>query len=240
MYKLLPRPRLFTRMLPALILFALVVPVMTTLASAGENDMRRIEVVLEKWVSQSWKAIDPGHVLRSGDRVRFRFTTNFDGYLYVTNLGTSGRYELLFPTADTGAENHVVAGKSYLVPATQAQFVVSGPAGHDVSFWMVSPRPLNPTDLLPAGGAPAAPRVPPHRMKPRCDDALFRARGECIDSSAGLRSVPSDDALPESWGKLNRARSRELFFMRQSEKQVITAPNDAEGPVIYEFRIAHD
>jgi hypothetical protein len=212
----------------------------TLAAGASGNEMRHIEVVLEQWSGQSWQGIDPGHVLHQGDKVRFRFTADFDGYLYVTNLGTSGRYELLFPTADTGAENFVEAGKSYLVPATKAQFIVSGPAGHDISYWMVSPQPLSPTDLLPAGGATAAPRVPPHRMKPRCDDSLFRARGECIDSSAGLRSVPNDNALPESWSKLNRANSRELFFMRKSETQVITAPTTTEGPVIYEFRIAHD
>lgn len=207
---------------------------------ATANDPRHIEVVLEKWSGQSWKAIDPGHVLHQGDRVRFRFTADFDGYLYVTNLGTSGRYELLFPTEDTGTENRVEAGKSYLVPATKAQFIVAGPAGHDISYWMVSPKPLHATDLLPAGGAPAAPRVPPHRMRPRCDDSLFRARGECIDSSAGLRSIQNDDVLPESWSKLNRANSRELFFLRKSETQVITAPATTEGPVIYEFRIAHD
>lgn len=217
-----------------------ILAIAAVLPVAAAESPRRIEVVLEKWSGQSWKAIDPGHVLNQGDRVRFRFTADFDGYLYVTNLGTSGRYELLFPTADTGAENRVEAGKSYLVPATKAQFIVAGPAGHDISYWMVSPRPMNPTDLLPAGGAPAAPRVPPHRMKPRCDDSLFRARGECIDSSAGLRSVPDDNALPKSWSKLNRANSRELFFMRQSETQVITAPAKTEGPVIYEFRIAHD
>ncbi len=224
----------------AVVLLAGAAALAFTLAAAPSSAPRRIEVVLEQWSGQNWKAIDPGRVLRQGDRVRFRFTSDFDGYLYVTNLGTSGRYELLFPTADTGSENRVEAGKSYLVPATQAQFIVSGPAGHDISYWMISPRPMNPTDLLPAGGAPAAPRVPPHRMKPRCDDSLFRARGECIDSSAGLRSVPNDNALPESWSKLNRANSRELFFMRKSETQVITAPATTEGPVIYEFRIAHD
>lgn len=200
-------------LLAACMLTALLLP-----ADARAGESRRIEVVLEKWISQSWKPIDPGHVLQSGDRVRFRFQSNFDGYLYVTNLGTSGRYELLFPTADTGDQNRVEAGKSYLVPATQAQFIVAGPAGHDISFWMVSPTPLHGTDLLPAAGAPAAPRVPPHRMKPRCDDSLFRARGECIDSSAGLRSVPNDKTLPESWEKLPRMNARELFFMRQSER----------------------
>lgn len=224
----------------ACLLLATLMIAAALVAADTANDPRRIEVVLERWSGQAWKAIDPGHVLHQGDRVRFRFTADFDGYLSVTNLGTSGRYELLFPTADTGADNRVEAGKSYLVPATKAQFVVAGPAGHDISYWMVSPTPMNPADLLPAGGAPAAPRVPPHRMKPRCDDSLFRARGECIDSSAGLRSVPDDNALPESWSKLNRANSRELFFMRKSETQVITSPATTEGPVIYEFRIAHD
>lgn len=209
-------------------------------SQAPASDARKVEVLLEKWVSQSWQPIDPGTVLQSGDKVRFRFSSNFDGYLYVTNLGTSGRYELLFPTTQTGADNRVEAGKSYLVPQTQAQFVVAGPAGHDVSFWMVSPTPLTSLDLLPAGGAPAAPRVPPHRMKPRCDDSLFRARGQCIDSSAGLRSVPDAKTLPESWEKLPRMQPRELFFMRQQETQVISAPGKVEGPMIYEFRIAHD
>lgn len=211
-----------------------------TATMAQASDARKVEVLLEKWVSQSWQPVDPGHVLHAGDRVRFRFSSNFDGYLYVTNLGTSGRYELLFPTTDTGADNRVEAGKSYLVPATQAQFIVAGPAGHDISFWMVSPKPLHNLDLLPAGGAPAAPRIPPHRLKPRCDDSLFRARGECIDSSAGLRSVPDSKTLPESWEKLPRMQARELFFLRNQEKQVISAPGKMEGPMIYEFRIAHD
>lgn len=232
--------RLDLRLCLAALLLGFTALATLSVQGATANEPRHIEVVLEQWSGQSWKAIDPGHVLHQGDRVRFRFTADFDGYLYVTNLGTSGRYELLFPTADTGTQNRVEAGKSYLVPATKAQFIVAGPAGHDISYWMVSPKPLHATDLLPAGGAPAAPRVPPHRMRPRCDDSLFRARGECIDSSAGLRSIQNDEVLPESWSKLKRANSRELFFMRRSETQVITAPATTEGPVIYEFRIAHD
>ncbi|MCW5965130.1 MAG: DUF4384 domain-containing protein [Bryobacterales bacterium] len=232
--------RQLARFSRAAVYAACLVWMLAAAVPATASDARKVEVLLEKWVSQSWQPVDPGYVLHAGDRVRFRFSSNFDGYLYVTNLGTSGRYELLFPTSDTGADNRVEAGKSYLVPATQAQFIVAGPAGHDISFWMVSPKPLESLELLPAGGAPAAPRVPPHRMKPRCDDSLFRARGECIDSSAGLRSVPDSKTLPESWEKLPRMQARELFFMRNQEKQVISAPGKMEGPMIYEFRIAHD
>ena len=39
--------------------------------------------------------------------MRFRFRTNFDGYLYVTNLGTSGKYEQLFPRQETGQDNRI-------------------------------------------------------------------------------------------------------------------------------------
>jgi len=42
-------------------------------------------------------------VFDTGDRVRFRFRANFDGYLYVMNQSTSGNYETLFPREDTGS-----------------------------------------------------------------------------------------------------------------------------------------
>ena len=45
----------------------------------------RMEIMLERLDGEKWRTIDPGLVLASGDRVRFRFRTNFDGYLYVTN-----------------------------------------------------------------------------------------------------------------------------------------------------------
>ena len=57
----------------------------------------RMEMMLERLDGDTWRAIDPGLVLAQGDRVRFKFRTNFDGYLYVMNQSTSGKYEQLFP-----------------------------------------------------------------------------------------------------------------------------------------------
>ena len=74
----------------------------------------RIEITLERQEGEAWRAVDPGLVLDSGDRVRFRFRANFDGYLYVMNEGTSGAYTLLFPREETGRENNIRAGKEYL------------------------------------------------------------------------------------------------------------------------------
>ncbi|MEI9975923.1 MAG: DUF4384 domain-containing protein [Ignavibacteriota bacterium] len=86
----------------------------------------RMELSLERLDGNTWKAIDPALVLAQGDRVRFRFRTNFDGYLYVTNQSTSGKYEQLFPRDETGQDNHIVASKDYQVPATSVAFRIAG------------------------------------------------------------------------------------------------------------------
>ena len=77
----------------------------------------RMELMLERLDGDNWHTIDPGLVLESGDRVRFRFRTSFDGYLYVTNLNTSGGYEQLFPRQETGENNRITANQEYKVPA---------------------------------------------------------------------------------------------------------------------------
>ena len=59
-------------------------------AAQGPN---RIEIAIERQESGSWRAVDPGLVFDSGDHVRFRFRANFDGYLYVMDQATSGKYE---------------------------------------------------------------------------------------------------------------------------------------------------
>jgi hypothetical protein len=198
-----------------------------------------MEVTLERQQGGAWKTVDPGFVFDKGDRLRFRFRANFDGYLYVMDYGTSGSYSLLFPREETGRENRIEAGKQYQVPATQAWFRIDGPPGHDIVYWMVSPLALASGD---AGFTPLPlPKVkpPPKTLLPRCDDSIFRARGLCIDSSAGLRGVPEAEELPENLKGVPRAGSRELVIMRQQDSSLISSPVPLTGPVVYQFRLAH-
>src|SRR6266446_1640941 len=90
----------------------------------------RMEITLERRDGNAWKSVDPGLVLAASERVRFRFKSNFKGYLYVINHSTSGTNTLLFPRQDTGSMNRIEAGKEYVVPATQGAFRVAGPAGY--------------------------------------------------------------------------------------------------------------
>ena len=182
----------------------------------------RMEITLERRDGNAWKSVDPGIVLATKDRVRFRFKSNFKGYLYVINHSTSGTSTLLFPRQDTGSLNQIDAGKEYVVPATQGAFRVEGPEGYDVISWMVSPVALA-APSLPERTEPAV----PVEMKPRCDDTIFKARGDCVDTAAGPKSQVDSNS------------SRELVFMRQKNSSVIASPIPLKGPVVYEFRLAH-
>lgn len=200
---------------------------------------QRMEITLEKQDGDSWKSVDPGFVFDKGDHVRFRFRSNFNGYLYVMDFGTSGNYSLLFPREETGQENGIIAGKEYQIPATRAWFRIDGPPGHDIVYWMASPIPLS------SGGSglfsfplPKS-KQPPKTLLPRCDDSIFRARGDCVDSSAGLRSIPDSDQLPENLQTVPRSRSRELVIMRKEDSSLVSSPLPLSGPVIYQFRLAH-
>ena len=41
--------------------------------------------------------VDPSKEFHTGDRVRFAFESNIDGYLYVAQQGASGNWTVLFP-----------------------------------------------------------------------------------------------------------------------------------------------
>jgi hypothetical protein len=202
----------------------------------------RMEIALERRDSGAWHAVDPGLVLEQNDRVRFRFRTNFDGYLYVMNQSTSGSYTLLFPSEETGRENQIHAGKDYVVPATQTLFRIAGPAGHEIVYWMVTPAELRSDEgkpqYVPLPPPPPKEKQMPANMTPRCDDALFRARGACIDTSAGPKSVTSRELLPDNLAQVPDSGS-DLMFLRKQNTAVVSSPVPLKGPVIYEFHLAH-
>jgi hypothetical protein len=192
-----------------------------------------MEITVERLDGQSWKAADPALVFNSGDAIRFRFKSSFNGYLYVTDYGTSGKYMLLFPRQETGKDNRVEAGKEYTIPATDTLFRVDGPAGYESVYWLISPVPLG-SDLTP----PAAPHRPT-RMTPRCDYQALQARGLCLDDQAGPRPVADSDKLPQNLEKMRPSTARELTIVRKDNQSVVSAPGNQASPLLYEFRLAH-
>jgi hypothetical protein len=209
--------------------FALLAAAMSLAAA----DPQRIQVTVQREESTGWRDVNPATVFEAGDRLRFHLSANFPGYLYVMNQGTSGAYELLFPRSDTGSDNRIEAAKEYTVPASQGWFKVSGPPGQDVIYWLLGPQEFaRQYRTLPPPSTPSS-------MRPRCDDSIFKARGECIDDSAGVKPVKPGEKLPSNLAGAAGATPRELLFMQEKGGAVLSSPEPLTGPVIYELRLAH-
>ncbi len=208
-----------------------------------------MEIVLERKTGDTVQAMDAGHVFESGDILRFRLRPAFDGFLYVTDLGTSGKTSLLFPGQETGSDNRIDHTREYVVPATQdGWFQVSGPPGYETLYFVMSPVALagasvpnaapNPNQGIPQG-------TPPPTMHPRCNDEIFKSRGDCVDPNAGPRRVDPKATLPAQVRDLfgaspSESASRDLNFTKKSSSSVVTSVSPMNGPVVYEFLLAHN
>jgi len=231
-------------LLGTLLLVAVVLPLA---AQAAKDEAKspeaaaQILISVERETPQGWQIVDPAQVLDSGTRLRFRFKSSFPGYLYVMNQGTSGAYVTVFPGADSGIDNRVTPGEEITVPQTDGVFRLTGPSGYDVLFWVLAParwaagsnsnyRPLPPP---PQTGSKL------NTLTPRCDDSVFRARGECVDVDAGIQKVEKPEQLPSNVSQAPGLQARDLAFEKGKEVSVVKVPAKPTGPVVYEMRIAH-
>lgn len=201
------------------------------------DDVQRIKLSVERQDEKGWKPVDSALVFSSGDKLRFKVSATFAGYLYVMNHGTSGAYDLLFPRSDTGSDNSIEAQKEYIVPAVQGWFKVTGPAGHDIVYWVISPVKLG-NEYRPLPPPPPHPDFP-LSFKPRCDDTIFKSRGDCVDTSAGVKPLKEGEAVPKNLDSIAAPTPRELLFIQEKGGTVVSSPSPLTGPVVYELRLAH-
>jgi hypothetical protein len=201
----------------------------------------RLEIVVEKQNDSGWQIVTPDHVFEREDQVRFRIQANFPGYLYVTNRGTSGSYKRLFPAVEGNEDNQVRTGQEATVPPADGSFGFEGPPGHEVLYWMVVPVELERSSgagqiyepLPPPPDRPAT----PSNLLPRCDETVLRARGECVDRSAGLKGLADQRSLAAATPQSDTQSP--LLFLKKKNSSVIAAPPANTVPVIFEFRLAH-
>jgi hypothetical protein len=202
---------------------------------------QRMQIIVEQRVGKSIQQMNPQHVFAAGDFVRFRFRSSFDGYLYVTDQSTSGKYVTLFPDSSAKTSNRITRDKDYLVPTSSGSwFRVDNPPGYETIFFLVSQTSLNQETSKPeAPKLGPAPITPPADLLPRCNDAIFQARGDCVDGLAGPRGVPQSDAIPRGLPETTSPASRDLTIINKPTSSVIAPAGNDQAPIIYEFRLAH-
>ena len=98
--------------------------------------------------------VDPAAaVFKAGDRVKLAFESNIDGYLYVVQEGSSGRWAVMFPHPDSnGGRNTIRRGAEYLVPP-DGWFEFDTNVGTELLFVVLSKEPLS---ELPGFAKPGA------------------------------------------------------------------------------------
>jgi hypothetical protein len=90
---------------------------------------------------------------RSGDGVRFAFTPSIDGFLYVAQAGSSGRWTVLFPSPEINdGRNQVRRRQEYLVP-DNGWFDFDDVPGTEEVFVILSREPL---DAMPGFRVPVS------------------------------------------------------------------------------------
>jgi hypothetical protein len=193
-----------------------------------------VEVRLELRKDGDWQPAESTAVFHANDEIRFRFRTSFPGYLYVLNRGSTGETDWLYPLPDQGQTSRVEPGPVYLIPGTRGSFVVSGTPGFDLTYWVVSPSPID--TRSPAMPAPAS---QPSTLIPRCREQVLKARGLCVDERAGPRPLSKPDQVPPELRGGAQLAARDLKFRAEGGQTRISAKVSPTGVIVYEFRIAH-
>lgn len=217
-------------------MFAAVLP------CAAQTQTQRVQITIEQKSGAGVRTVSAQRVFRNGDLIRFRLRPSFSGFLYVTNRSSSGAYLPLHPVA--AADSRLVANRETVVPSgAGAWFRIDPPSGYDTVYFVMSAAPLAGTSAGMSTPAPLPPPPPgssaPPTLLPRCDDSLLRARGECLDSSAGPRALPESDAVPRGLLADSSTASRDVVVVQKPDSAVVASGAAANVPVIYEFRIAH-
>lgn len=205
-----------------------------SLFAASDAPSGFVQVSLERREGADWKTMDPRVVLNNGDRIRFKFETSYPGFLYVYDRGTDGSTERLFPSQ--GADNRVEPGRPYLVPAGDGSFIIEGPPGFDVTYWILSPEPLARIPMF--DDAPKVPLGAPSTLIPRCKEGLVARGGSggCLDERAGPQPVQDPGKIVPKAESTLRARN---IRPEKGGETKIALPASKQAILIYEFRIAH-
>jgi len=196
---------------------------------------------LEQKNGDDSKTVPQNTVFHNGNILRFRLTSRIAGYLYVVDKGTTGQTTTLFPVSSgTDSQNRIEPDQTMIVPAMgDGWFEVSGPSGFDTIYLLVSSTPI----LIPPASVPEAHESPestlPPNLLPRCNDEIFKARGECIDSSAGAAPLPPNAPVPRELVPFAKSAARDIILTDDGDGVTVKPAPSAKLPLIYTFRLAH-
>lgn len=110
-------------------------------ASGVSGDTIAMKTTVELTRDGKTTTVLPTEDFKSGDKARLIFSTNRDGHVYWLNKGTSGQYQVLYPTPKTGMDNSVIKNKEYTVPS-KGTWRFDNTQGTETLVAVLSPDPV--------------------------------------------------------------------------------------------------
>lgn len=93
--------------------------------------------ILRKTANGAEAPVDPDSIFHSGDRIRFIFESSIDGYLYVVQKGSSGRWNVLFPDPRVNqGKNSIQKVQKYDVPVGKWFIFDSTPGSEQIEVFL--------------------------------------------------------------------------------------------------------
>lgn len=225
------KPRFLTILLSCLLILVLAAPALAArktrdLVFEDEDEAATSEIAKEAGIDDPMKisvrtaleltrngektTVAPDHEFKSGDRVKLRYTTSSDGYVYWLAKMSSGKYNVLFPTDKTGMDNLIKKNEEHTVPA-KGSFRFDDTPGTENLLMVFSPNRI-----------------------PELDQAVAEANGQkgnVVEDSTKVASVEEKNT--------NKRKTRDLVFEDEDEEEVNTktqvAPKGEPFVALYEL-----
>jgi hypothetical protein len=174
--------------------------------------------VLKRNTAGEYQEVDVDTVFHSGDRIRLEAQANSTGYLYVVAQGSSGNWQVLFPSREvSNGSNQVHRGETRLVPGgNQGQFVFDEQAGTEKLFFVLSRQPEQSLDkLIYSMGGQTAPTDPTVATPAAAPNRVLMAQASVNDDViARIRS---------------QMQSRDLIFEKVDNQKVVSQNGTPAG-----------
>lgn len=150
----------------------------------------------------------------SGDKIRLYVETNRDGYLYVINIGSTGRTNVLFPTRST-VSNYVRAYQPVAIPQNGYIRFDHNP-GTEKILILLSPYEMN---LGPSSSTYTAVSY----------EKLDYVKVEAQRNPADNYGLVSRDSIPQTEEELNKTISGMRVAARDLFVEEVTTPVSTQG-----------
>jgi len=184
---------------------------------------------------KSHKYVSADRLFRGGECVQLEFAPNHSGYLYVFLQGTSGKWQVLFPSSQMSEEVNTVNGRENVrIPANYC-FKIEPPVGTEHLFVVLSRKEEDIDSLNRAVRAKtkSQPETPaPHSDSPaagiiaenRLDAEIDRMRAELGSRDMSIQKVAEPDRSGEP----------------ENSVYIVNASNVSSDRLVTEILLKHD